>query len=220
MGLNTSNGNMYAFVSHTMNFIKGFCNHGCIYCYVTRWKNLKPIRFDEDELKTDLGKGNFIFVGSSNDMFAEGVNEEWILKSLNHCKKYDNKYLFQSKNPANFVKYIKDLPPQSVICTTIETNRYYPEIMSNSPTPEQRAMDMSKIEMIDKYVTIEPILDFDLEELVALIKLCSPVQVNIGGVTGGHKLPSPPKEKIFKLISELDNFTNVVIKKNLHKLLK
>ena len=33
---------------------------------------------------------------------------------------------------------------------------------------------------IKTYVIIEPIMDFDLEELVALIKLFNPEQVNIG----------------------------------------
>ncbi|HYQ55883.1 MAG TPA: hypothetical protein VEP89_00965 [Draconibacterium sp.] len=40
---------------------------------------------------------------------------------------FDKKYLFQSKNPKRFADF--ELPPKSVVCTTIETNRWYPEIM-------------------------------------------------------------------------------------------
>ena len=78
MGLNKSKGNMYEFVDATWNVIKGECPHACEYCYVKRWGRQNPIRFDESELKTDLGEGNFIFVGSSCDMFADTIPEQWI----------------------------------------------------------------------------------------------------------------------------------------------
>jgi DNA repair photolyase len=60
MGLNTSTGNMYSFVTHTWNTVKGECHHDCSYCYMKRWGKQKPVRFDKKELKTDLGKDNFI----------------------------------------------------------------------------------------------------------------------------------------------------------------
>ena len=95
MSLNISKGNMYEFVTHTWNTIKGECYHDCSYCYMKRWGKLNTVRFDEKELKTDLGKGNFIFVGSSCDMFANDINSDWIIKTIEHCAKYpDNKYLF------------------------------------------------------------------------------------------------------------------------------
>ncbi|TAL68564.1 MAG: hypothetical protein EPN82_09805 [Bacteroidetes bacterium] len=220
MGLNLSRGNMYGFVTHTWNTVKGKCEHDCSYCYVKRWKHQKEIRFDSAELKTNLGNDNFIFVGSSNDLFADNNNPEWVRLTLEHCSKFRNKYLFQSKNPANLFRYIDVLPENSLICTTIETNRYYPEIMVNSPKPELRALAMSKLDMLDRYVTIEPIMDFDLLILVDMIKSCSPVQVNIGADSGGHNLPEPSKENILALITELNNFTRVVEKKNLRRLLK
>jgi len=34
------------------------------------------------ELKTDLGNGNFIFVGSSCDLFANDIPKKWILKDI------------------------------------------------------------------------------------------------------------------------------------------
>lgn len=71
MPLNESKGNMYDFITHSFNTIKGQCYHDCSYCYMKRWGNLRPARFDEKELNTDLGSGNFIFVGSSCDMWSE-----------------------------------------------------------------------------------------------------------------------------------------------------
>lgn len=223
MGLNKSKGNMYPWITDTWNVIKGACYHDCSYCYMKRYGQLKPIRFDEKELKTDLGSGNFIFVGSSCDMFAEYIRHEWVCKTLEHCRKYDNKYLFQTKNPASFLNYFRDyniIPRNSTICTTIETNKWIPQIMNKSPFPHQRAANMALLKHFDKYVTIEPILDFDLEEMLEMIKVCEPIQVNIGADSGGNKLPEPSKEKLLALIKGLKEFTIIDKKTNLKRLLK
>ncbi|MCX6152751.1 MAG: DUF5131 family protein [Candidatus Kapabacteria bacterium] len=220
MGLNKSKGNMYPFVNSTYNTVKGLCSHDCSYCYMKRWKNQKAVRFDEKELKTDLGRGNFIFVGSSNDLFAESINSEWISKTLEHCSKFNNKYLFQSKNPERMKDFINEFPEDTVLCTTIETNRYFPNIMQNAPLPEERAKAMASIIEFEKHITVEPILRFDLVELVELIRSCSVSQVNIGADSGGHHMPEPSKEHVVALIQQLEQFTNVYQKKNLKRLLK
>lgn len=217
MAMNISKGNMYGFVSHTWNTVKGTCYHDCSYCYVKRWGNLNPIRFDEKELRTKLGNGNFIFVGSSNDMFAAEMSSAWIQSTIDHCMKFDNQYLFQTKNPGRLIEF--ELPQNSVVCTTIESNRFYPEIMSNSPSPSERVEAMSRIEL-PKYVPIEPILEFDIDELVDMIKSCNPIQVNIGADSGNHKLPEPSGEKVLELIGELNRFTIVKQKKNLKRIVK
>ena len=67
MVLNKSTGNMYAFVSHTYNPLKGECEHSCLYCFMKRKLLLPPLRLELKELKMNLGEGNFIFVGSSTD---------------------------------------------------------------------------------------------------------------------------------------------------------
>jgi DNA repair photolyase len=215
MSLNISKGNMYDFVTHTWNTIKGKCFHDCSYCYMKRFPQ-KDIRFDSKELKTDLGAGNFIFVGSSNDMFAENVPLSWITKTTENCWKYNNKYLFQTKNPERIFRIDRYLPLGTVICTTIETNRYYPDIMRQSPSPQHRADFMSLLSY-KKYVTIEPIMDFDIKEMVKLIKWCEPEQVNIGADSGGNGLPEPEPEKIIELISELKKFTVIHKKRNLKR---
>lgn len=221
--LNESKGNMYDFVTHTWNTIKGECFHDCSYCYMKRWGKLNPVRFDNKELKTNLGSGNFIFVGSSCDMFAENIPDEWITKTLHHCQNSDNKYLFQTKNPDRILDYIDAcvITDKSVLCTTIESNREYPEIQRKSPSVVNRALQMNEVSKIIKtYVTIEPIMDFDLDEMVKLISICNPVQVNIGADSGNNNLPEPPKEKILNLIEELKKFTIINNKSNLKRLLQ
>jgi len=182
-----------------------------------RWGKLNPVRFDEKELKTNLGSGNFIFVGSSNDMFAADVPGEWIQKTIDHCSLFDNHYLFQTKNPSRLLEF--ELPINSVVCTTIETNRVYTEIMGNSPLPIDRSIGLSQINL-PKYITIEPIMDFDMDDILGLISTCKPIQVNIGADSGNNKLPEPNREKVLNLINELEKFTKVKQKKNLKRLLK
>lgn len=221
MGLNKSTGNMYDFVTHTFNMIKGACPHDCSYCYMKRWGGLKPVRFDKKELKTDLGTGNYIFVGSSCDMFAEEIPNDWILNTLTKCNWYDNKYLFQTKNPGRVFNYINDINREFVVCTTIETNRTYPE-MGNTVSPEDRGISMEYLRMqgIKTMLTIEPIMDFDLDIFVELIKLAAPISVNIGADSGHNNLPEPSWEKVQALIKELQRFTKITKKRNLDRLRK
>lgn len=216
MGLNISKGNMYKFVTHTWNTVKGECFHDCSYCYMKRWGKLKPVRFDHKELKTNLGEGNFIFVGSSCDMWAKNIPKEWIFDTLFHCSKFENKYMFQTKNPQNIRRI---LPPNSSVCVTLESNRFYPEVMRSSPPPTERVLQMRLIRH-PLYITIEPILDFDLAIFLEMIKVCDPIQVNIGADSGNNGLPEPSKEKILALISKMEKFTKVKQKSNLARLLK
>ena len=219
MPLNESKGNMYAFVTHTWNTVKGRCPHDCSYCYMKRWGEQGPLRFDKKELKTDLKTGNFIFVGSSCDMWAEKIPIRWINETLNYCIRQErgNKFLFQSKNPERFNNWA--FPEYTTVGSTIETNRIYPQ-MGGAPNPQKRANALNYIDFgLSVMVTIEPVMDFDLRELLELIDLCRPNWVNIGADSGGHKLSEPPAEKVLELIAELSKFTEVKIKKNLKRIL-
>lgn len=220
MGLNESKGDMYEWVTHTWNAIKGSCPHDCTYCYMKRWRHLKAPRLDKAELKTDMGGGNFIFVGSSCDMFAGDLPYEWVIKTLQHCAKFDNSYLFQTKNPHHFNLIDAVSLEKYVLCVTIETNRHYPEIMRHSPKPIDRGIQFDRIQHKEKYITIEPIMDFDVRELISMVRFCEPKQVNIGADSCGHKLPEPSGDKVRELIAGLEGFTTVKPKKNLHRLLR
>lgn len=221
MGLRASKGNMYqGWITHTWNTIKGECPFLCNYCYMNRWGKQQPVRFDEKELRTDLGKDNFIFVGSSCDMFADSIPGEWIADTMLHMAKYDNSYLIQSKNPGRIKEFLPIDAHKYMVCTTIESNRHYRDI-SKAPSPLQRALDMHEYAKvgIDTLVTIEPVMKFDLDELVRLVKHCGVVQVNIGADSGRNNLPEPSKEEILELIKELEGYTKVVTKSNLKRLL-
>ena len=110
----------------------------------------------------------------------------------------------------------------SVICTTIESNRYYPSIMNHAPHVEERALAMNEIASkgIETYLTIEPIMAFDEDELVRLIRMCRPTQVNIGANTYDKiRIPEPAKQEIFDLVNEIKDGCKVELKSNLERLI-
>ena len=139
--------NMYQFLNdypkkdsnkgYTWNPIKG-CKYDCSYCYVKSLSkrygfSLEP-RIDEKCFKDNLGENNFIFVGSVSDMFGGWVPKEWILKVLEHCRKFPkNLYLFQTKNPKRFLEFVDDFPKNTVLGTTIETDKKI--TISKAPQP-------------------------------------------------------------------------------------
>ena len=217
MSLTRSKGNMYPFVSHTWNPIKGRCTHLCVYCYMKRYK-LKELRLVFQELRTNLGNGNFIFVGSSTDMFAEKVPANWISYVLEHCRKYENRYLFQSKNPGRFKMFEKDFPPNTILGTTIETNYTYLDYkISYAPYPVERVQELERLNF-KKMVSIEPIMDFDIDIMKKWIRMIAPEFVAIGADSKGWDLQEPSPAKVLSLISQLKEITEVKIKKNLSRI--
>jgi hypothetical protein len=107
---------------------------------------------------------------------------------------------------------------QDTLATTIETDLHYPQYMGNTPHPYFRYIGMQGLK--NTMVTIEPIMDFDLREFIEMIYSINPFQVNIGADTSHNHLPEPLKEKVLKLIAELEKFTTVKQKSNLSRILK
>ncbi len=215
--------NMYGFVDMRWNPLAGKCYHNCTYCSTNKLKKRFPVikkkysgypRIIKHELK-NLGKNKLIFVASQNDLFANNVPKILIEKITNHCRKYDNVYFFQTKNTYNIDQ--KLLPPKSIVCTTLETNRFYPQ-MNNSPHPNERGGGMLWIDP-PKQITIEPIMDFDLNDFVEMIRIVNPYVVNIGADSKDNNLPEPSREKTIQLINELSKFTKVKTKTNLKRIL-
>ena len=224
--MNKQKGNMYGFVTHTWNPISGKCDHNCSYCYMKVWPQ-KELNISHKILSDGLGKSNVIFVGSSTDMFAKNVPDLWIYDVLKQCRLFsENTYLFQTKNPSRFFNFRKKFPKNTVLCTTIETNRTkdFGKSYDVSDAFDVRhritGLSCNTNRNFRKSITIEPIMDFDLDELVSMIKRVKPEWVAIGADSKNHNLPEPSEEKIQSLITELNKFTDVRIKDNLKRLLK
>ncbi len=217
--LNKQSGNMYNFTTHTWNPVKGLCSHKCHYCFMKRFPQ-KPIRLDERCFKDKLGGDNYIFVGSSTDLFAQDVPKEWIQKVIDHCKLYPtNKYLFQSKNPWRFKEF--KFSRNMILGTTLESN--IPNMLDkddSAPDITERIRAMIDIESNAKMITIEPVLDFNPMQFSEILYRIKPFQVNIGADSGGNYLQEPDKFKLELLITYIKSTDiKLVLKNNLRRLL-
>lgn len=219
---------MYDWISHMHSHLAGVCPHQCKYCYVQKNPfGVSPrytgaLRILEGEFKVNYGSGRTIFIEHMNDMFAKEVRNEWIEKIFAHCNLFssNNHYVFQTKNPERALEFYKYFPPNSLIGTTIETNRDTSEY-SQAPLPFSRykAMVTFARSGFSTFVTIEPIMDFDVEELSRWIRDISPMFINIGADSKKCSLPEPRSEKISQLISWLQaNGITIKKKTNLQRL--
>lgn len=213
----------------TWNPLAGECFHKCEYCYredLMRYpNNLRKYsgepRFVDVPIPS-VKEGEVVFVCSMTDLFAENVQDGLIENILSPCWKIpDNVYLFQSKNPSRFWIFGYLFPPNTILGTTIETNRF-DMCKSNAPSIMERcnAMRYLNLSRPKKMVSIEPILDFDVDKLALMMQDISPSYISIGADSKNHNLQEPPKKKVEELIAELQKFTEVRLKKNLNRLLK
>jgi DNA repair photolyase len=224
MALNKSKGNMYPFIDFTWNPIRGTCPYECVYCYVSRMrkrfkKEQKPLYIDDKETEANLGGYKTIFICSTCDIFHPDIPDIWIRYIGQKAFDYDlNHYLLHTKNPGRAANFFTDFPIDTELCATIESNRYYPEI-SAAPPPSERIEGLKRWHG-PRMITIEPILDFDLERFTQMIRDCGEIkQVNIGADSGHNHLPEPSAAKVRELIAELKTFTKVYQKTNLGRLL-
>lgn len=190
--------------------------------------------------------GQFLTVGLSGDVsFMEGEDFD---KVLDYCRKWwDRTLLIQSKNPEYFLQFAHRISDNVILGTTIETTYtvfrkqdYYVEEtnphefitykkagtgrfkhISEAPLPHDRYASMVKL-ACKKAVTIEPILDFDLEKFTQWIKEINPLFCYVGYANDKHegkkmKLPEPPLEKTMQLIDGLRNARIEVREKTLRK---
>ena len=101
-----------------------------------------------------------------------------------------------------------DLYPENVVLgATIETNRDYP--VSKAPPMFERYESMKKLPFENKIVSIEPIMNFDLEPFVEWIRDIGPVMVHVGYDNYHNNLTEPSLTKVRELIQQLSAFTNV-----------
>ena len=72
-----------------------------------------------------------------------------------------------------------------------------------------------------KFVTIEPILDFEVVALSNWMKFIKPEFINIGADSKRHNLPEPSMEKVQALIDKLTGYgIEIREKHNLERLRK
>lgn len=211
MPLKKSVGNMYPWVTHTHCHLGGECPHKCSYCYVNSFpfgrpeKYKGPLRLIEKEFTVKYGTGKTIFVENCNDLFAESVPGHFVVSVIGHCNQFTgNTYVFQTKNPQRYDIFWTRLPENSIIGATIESNRAYRGI-SVAPEPFTRFEAMKRLPG-RKFITIEPVLDFDVDILASWIDQIRPEFLNLGADSKNNHLPEPTVEKILQFTEKLKGY--------------
>jgi len=230
MALRKAKGNMFGFITHLWNPVKGKCVYNCNYCFVKRFYkkyNLnvpdKPY-LDKKEF-VNLGKHKFIFICDNLDLFHPYIPGLFILEIINHINKYtENRYLFLTKNPERYLNYISLLRMKNIFLgVTIESN-----IIKTENTPEQleRFIAIKNIKAyynIKTLICIEPIMNFNLSTFMIKLKFANPDYIVIGADSGNNKLNEPCKNKLNEFISCLNKDkinSKIILKSNLQRLLK
>jgi len=226
--LNSNNGSkMFSIVGETWNPISG-CLHHCRYCWARRlaltklrdtrrYRNGFKPRLNEEEFRKRF-KGGVVFVSDMGDIFSPGVEDSWVIKVLRHIRKFpDTYFLFLTKNPTKYKDFLDLFPSNCILGATIETNKddlYIEYKISSAPLPSIRYQAMKELDWPYKFVSIEPILDFDLDIFVRWIKEINPFMMYVGYDNYNNRLPEPPLRKTLRLIEKLNEFT-LVIKKTI-----
>ncbi len=118
----------------------------------------------------------------------------------------DKTYYFQSKAPACFAEVLHTLPGNAVVLTTLETNRDKDyDRYSKAPPPSERYEQFRGLDYPRKVVTIEPVMDFDVDIFAEWIISLRPEYVWLGynSRPAEARLPEPSAGKLRAFIRML-----------------
>jgi len=145
------------------------------------------------------------------DLFGDWVPKDWILDVLATIEKNPtSSFLLLTKNPKRYKEFLDIYPDNIVLGATIETNRNY--AVSNAPQTVERYKNMAELPFKSKLISIEPIMDFDLDIFTQWLKEIGPTIVYVGYDNYNNGLPEPSLDKTKQLIEKLEAFTRVRVK--------
>lgn len=222
---------MFKSVTETWNPYHG-CEHDCTYCWARkaaegrlkklndRYKDGFTPAFFPDMLARRFKAGSLVFVSDMGDLFGRWVKREWIAAILEVVAQHpDVDFLFCTKNPDRYLQF--DFSPNVILGVTIETTRDHGVYdVSKAPIPVLRYGAMYLKEHPRKFISIEPVMDFDLGELLLWVRQIKPEIVEIGADTLNNNLPEPDTEKLAALVIGCESeVATVHLKDSLERLL-
>ena len=191
-GATLTKGNMYE-DAETWNPFKG-CKFDCTYCGPSFQKQAKRQKhncmkcyryvphFHPDRL-SPIPSSKIVFAcGNADVSFCE---PEHMYQIINRIKKHNERtnktFYLQSKEPSCLEPFLSLLPKNVVLLTTLETNRDkgYDKI-SKAPVPSKRYRQFLALKYPRKVVTIEPMIDFDVQPFAKWIIKIKPEYVWLG----------------------------------------
>lgn len=202
------------------------CRFECVYCKPSFQRQMKRQKqnceqcyqynphFHAERLTQRLPKtegDEFVWIASSSDVSFLLPRE--LIQIFDRIHELPQiQFFMQTKDSFFFSNEIQsgdyDVPGNIWFGITLETNRdenYWR--VSQAPLPSERYED-AKQTYID-IVTIEPVLDFDLDEFALWIEELAPKRVYIGYDTKNCSLNEPDLEKVQRLIVKMKRFTVV-----------
>jgi len=202
---------MFPFVDWTINPLAGRCKHQCSYCSTPIIGEFRKVVGDKysgeymlitKELYNWGNDRGTIFIENMGDLFEAEVPRKYILTVLEHCRKYPgNTYLFCTKNPRRYMGFLSHMPPNRILGTTAETNKYPEGVTSKAPHPLDRLEEMELYDISRKMISIEPILKFDFVPFIDAIRDARPEFVYIGYDSKKQNLPEPKDGEVEDLIN-------------------
>ena len=207
----------------TWNPIVG-CYHDCSYCWARRlaerYYGSFSFRLFPDRLRK-APKSGVVFVVSMGDLFGSWVPSPVIRRILSAIRDGKAEYMFFTKNPARYREFLDDLPPNSWLGVTIETDLDEVAIRySKAPPPSTRAVAMNRIDWPRKVVSVEPILRFSHPETFARFLAytgASLFYVGYDNYPKMNQLDEPPLDDTRRLISLLRKMGKEVREKTIRE---
>lgn len=213
---------------HTWNCFIG-CEFECQYCSARRMAETRlkhhpeyAAGFTPHLVPSRLGrqwqKGDWVFIGYMGDIaWANRSDMDEIWRAM--MSSPETNFLLMSKQPAVFRAWQESwgysFAPNVVLGTTIETNRYELTTgLSRAPAPSVRAFDMMLLTGVRKIISIEPIMDFDVDILAEWVQDIRPEIVFVGADNYHHHLPEPPWAKVKALLARLRQCVPTVVEKS------
>lgn len=163
------------------------------------------------ELTKRFQLNEFVAVSLMGDISFATTEE--ILLILERIEQFPlTDFLIQSKNPRQYWAWNVTFPPNIYLGTTIETNHNFG--LTKAPAPFERFSYLVNYPHTPKFLSIEPIMDFDLVVLLDWIKQIKPEIIEVGADNYRNNLPEPLWDKVVALLKALRGICPKVIEKD------
>lgn len=223
-------GKMFPFITETWNPVAGSCPYDCSYCWAKSlikrhsYAKYQGIPRLDDRAMSKIPDKGFIFVQDMSDISTLDADSARLLMTELAYRK-NAEFLLLTKNPVWYLNMITpgnvDFPPNVIFGATIETNRDIDPKITLAPLSHTRFWGLEQVKKWlpsnRTFISVEPIMDFDVVEMNYKILDAKPWAVAVGYDNYHNNLPEPTLAKTKMLISGLRRNGVTVYEKTLRE---